>query len=142
MQIRFVANIIDQLDFALDHIALRDANYKRLALMLVDNAVELALHQHAEESKGREWDAKDKPGEYQKALSAALGQRFDCKVKFGRVSELISDETAQSINSLHSYRNQVYDQGVMHEGILHALAVFYFRIACDLLAALPMRGFS
>ena len=142
MEIRFLANIVDQLDFALDHIALRDANYKRLALMLIDNAVELALHQHAEESKGREWDAKDKPQEYQNALSEALGQRFDCKVKFGRISGLISDETAQSINTLHSYRNQLYHQGVTHERILHALAIFYFRIACDLLAALPIRGFS
>jgi hypothetical protein len=142
MEIRFLANIIDQLDFALDHIMLQDTNYKRLALMLIDNAVELALHQHAEESKGREWDAKDKSAEYQKALSEALGQRFDSKVKFGRISGLITDETAQSINALHSYRNQLYHQGVMHEGILHGLAVFYFRIACDLLAALPMHHFS
>jgi hypothetical protein len=34
MEIRFLANIIDQLDFALDHMALADVNYKRLALML------------------------------------------------------------------------------------------------------------
>jgi hypothetical protein len=44
MEIRFLANIIDQLDFALDHLALADVNYKRLALMLIDNAKELALH--------------------------------------------------------------------------------------------------
>jgi len=142
MEFRFLANIIDQLDFALDHIALQDANYKRLALMLIDNAVELALHQHAEESKGREWDAKDKPEEYQQALSEALGQRFDGKLKFGRTSGLLSDEACQSIKVLHSYRNQLYHQGVMHVGILHALAIFYFRIACDLMAALPLRSFS
>lgn len=142
MEIRFLANVIDQLDFALDHISLQDTNYKRLALMLIDNAVELALHQHAEESKRWEWDARDNSPEHQKAVSEALGQRFDSKVKFGRISGLIGEETAQSINTLHSYRNQLYHQGVMYEGILHALAVFYFRIACNLLAALPIRGFS
>jgi hypothetical protein len=142
MEIRFLANIIDQLDFALDHIALQDANYKRLSLMLIDNAVELALQKHAEESKGRQWDVKDKPPEYQKALSEALGQRFDTKVKFGRMSNLLTDEAAHSINTLHSYRNQLYHQGLVHEGILHVLALFYFRIVCELLASLPMRGIS
>ena len=141
MEIRFLANIIDQLDFALDHIALQDVNYKRLALMLIDNAVELALHQHAEESKGTEWAAKDKSPEYQRALSEALGQRFDRKVKFARLSGVIDKEIAETINTLHSYRNQLYHQGVVQEKILHALSIFYFRITCDLLGALPMRGF-
>jgi len=49
MEISFIAHMIDQLDFALDHIVLQDPNYKRLSLMLIDNALELALHEHAEE---------------------------------------------------------------------------------------------
>jgi len=142
MEIRFLANIIDQLDFALDHIALADVNYKRLALMLIDNAVELALHQHAENEKQPDWLMKEKPPEYLKALTQALGQRFEAKVRFARMTGLLTEEVAQSINTLHSYRNQLYHQGAMHDGILHALVVFYFRIACNVLAKMPMRGYS
>jgi len=142
MEIRFLANIIDQLDFALDHMALADVNYKRLALMLIDNATELALHRYAESGKQPDWLQDKQSPEYLKALTEALGQRFEAKVRFARLTGLVGEETAQTINTLHSYRNQLYHQGVTHEGILHALTVFYFRIVCDVMTSMPMRGYS
>ncbi len=142
MEIRFLANIIDQLDFALDHMALADVNYKRLALMLIDNAMELALHRHAENDKQPDWLRDKPPPEYLKALTEALGQRFEAKVRFARITNLISDDVAQTIDILHSYRNQLYHQGVVHEGILHGLTVLYFRVVCDVLTTIPTHGYS
>jgi uncharacterized protein YutE (UPF0331/DUF86 family) len=142
VEIRFLANIIDQLDFALDHMALTDVNYKRLALMLIDNAMELALHRHAENGKQPDWRRDKQSPEYLKVLTEALGQRLEGKVRFARLTGLVSEEVAQTINTLHSYRNQLYHQGVMHEEILHALTVFYFRIVCDVMTGMPMHGYS
>jgi hypothetical protein len=142
MEIRFLANIIDQLDFALAHMALADVNYKRLALMHIDNAMELAQHQHAENGRPPDWMRNKPPPEEMKALMEALGQRFEAKVRFARLTNLVSEDIAQSVNTLHSYRNQLYHQGVMHEGILHALTVFYFRVVCDVMTNMPMRGYS
>ena len=39
--LQFVADQIDQLDLALDQLSVRDRNFDRFALMLVDNVVEL-----------------------------------------------------------------------------------------------------
>ncbi len=36
---QFVADQIDQLDLALDQLAMRDRNFDRFAMMLIDNVV-------------------------------------------------------------------------------------------------------
>ena len=41
--IQFLADGIDQLDLALDQLVVRERNFDRFALMLVDNMVELTL---------------------------------------------------------------------------------------------------
>jgi hypothetical protein len=40
----FLANIIEQLDLAVEHLEKGDAYNARFALMLSDNAIELMLH--------------------------------------------------------------------------------------------------
>lgn len=40
---QFFADQIDQLDLAIDQLAVRDRNFDRFALMLIDNVVELVL---------------------------------------------------------------------------------------------------
>lgn len=134
---QFVADQIDQLDLALDQLAMRDRNFDRFAMMLIDNVVELTLHQQAREysyenkSWGRVEDAKYDPN----AVAQALGQAFDAKVRLARISAMLSGSVADSLLYLHGYRNAVYHQGVRHEGILHGLAIFYFEIACGVLKA-------
>jgi hypothetical protein len=142
MQIRFIAHMIDQLDFALDHIGLQDANYKRLSLMLVDNAMELALHELAEEEQRQHKYDRDLSEDFRSAMGAALGRHFESKVKFARLTGFLSEEVAHSIVTLHFYRNQLHHRGLMHEEILHSLAMFYFHVACDVMMALPHFGYS
>ncbi len=45
--LRFLANNIDQLDLALEHIAKGNVNDARFGMMLTDNVVEITLHQIA-----------------------------------------------------------------------------------------------
>jgi len=134
---QFVADQIDQLDLALDQMAMRDRNFDRFAMMLIDNVVELTLHQQARECsyENKSWDRKENPKYDPKAVAQALGQVFDAKVRLARIAAMVSDSVADSLLYLHGYRNTVYHQGVRHEGILHALAIFYFEIACGVLKA-------
>lgn len=127
---------IDQLDLALDQLALKDRNFDRFAIMLVDNVVELTLHRHAQEQNTHVtmWRISGNPPINSKVLVSALGQNFDKKVLLALQTGLLTRPMSQSINWLHSFRNSSYHAGLRHEGILHSLANFYLRTCCDLLA--------
>ncbi len=133
--IQFLADSIDQLDLALDQLAVNDRNFDRFALMLVDNVVELVLHKYAQNraSENRMWGAIDEPRNNPKQVAKALGQNFDQKVKACCHLGLIDQALRDSLLYLHQFRNTVYHRGLRHEGILHSLALFYFSCACQVL---------
>lgn len=135
--IQFLADAIDQLDLALDQLATGDHNYDRFAMMLVDNALELTLHQHARDSEGRNrlWGAVGKTEVDPKKVKQALGRRFDRKVSLARATGLIDEEMQTSLLNLHSFRNTAYHQGRRHESVLHSLALFYFDCVCRVLGS-------
>jgi hypothetical protein len=66
-------------------------------------------------------------------VAKAMGQHFSPKIKLAVQTNLISEDVGQSINILHSYRNQLYHAGMSYETILPHLASFYFNIACEVL---------
>lgn len=142
MELQFIANVIDQLDFALDHILLEDPNYKRLSLMLVDNALELALHRHASDRKQRAYWSNKQNDPKNALIEEASGQNFEPKLKLAKADGWVSEEVARTINILHGYRNQLYHAGLMHERIIHVLAVFHLRTACELMSTIPDSGMS
>jgi len=137
IMIQFLADNIDQMDLALDQLSLRDRNFDRFALMLIDNVVELTLHKHAQD-RGTEndmWARISSPRHDPKAVASALGQHFEAKVKLAKLTGMLTAEVADSVQYLHSFRNTVYHQGVRHERILHSIALFYFQIACSVVAS-------
>jgi hypothetical protein len=142
--IQFLADNIDQLDLALDQLAVGDRNFDRFALMLIDNVVELTLHRFAQDkaSENEMWGRLAKPKHDPKTIDRALSQHFDSKVKAACKLGLIDNTACVSILNLHSYRNTAYHKGLRHESILHSLAVFYFRNACNLLQAYEPRWWS
>jgi hypothetical protein len=132
---QFLANVIEQMDLALDQLAVNDVNYKRFTLMLVDNVVELTLHQYASDksSANEMWAGMLKPKYPPKLVAAAMGQNFDDKAKLAVKTDLISKTVKDTIVILHSFRNEVYHRGIAHENILPAISLFYFQNACDIL---------
>lgn len=142
----FLANNIEQLDLALAHIALGDANNSRFGLMLTDNVVEITLHQLAldkrAELKDRFYHYEKQPYPHAKELEEALGRFFDQKVKLAALEGKFSDEEAESIKLLHNVRNEVYHLGVRDNVLLPELARFYFNIATAFLGRYEVRYFS
>ena len=47
--IQFLADNVDQLDLALDQLAMKDRNFDRFAILLIDNIVELTLDKYAQD---------------------------------------------------------------------------------------------
>lgn len=138
----FLASVLEQLDLAHEHVSKGDIHNARFGLMLTDNAVELVLHQIAKDKASdlNFFSYRNEKYEHQKALDKALGRNFDDKVKFARIEGKLSDELAQSITILHSYRNEVYHIGLKHESILPALSLFYFDTACEFLSGYRPSG--
>jgi len=130
-----LANIIEQLDLALEHLSKRDPNNARFGLMLTDNVVELSLHRLAkdEQAKLKEYAYLREGYQHMAALEKALGRHFEAKAKLAKALGFLSDEVYESLLTFHSLRNEVYHIGVQHESVLSTLAIFYFEVACDLL---------
>jgi len=130
---QFFADHIDQMDLALDQLALRDRNFDRFAIMLIDNLVEVTLHQYAEDQKAKSNTGWSNKAATDPKIEAALGPRFDAKLQLAQSTGLISNDICESIRCLHVFRNTAYHRGLRHEGILHSLALFYFKNACTVL---------
>jgi hypothetical protein len=90
--IQFLADNIDQLEVALDQLAIGDRNFDRFALMLVDNGVELTLHRHAQDKAGENelWSSIDKPKYPPKDVQLAIGRNFEPKAKFAKKLGMLS----------------------------------------------------
>lgn len=133
---QFLADQIDQMDLALDQLAMNDRNFDRFALMLIDNVVELTLHNYAQDRsyENEPWGRVSDTLYDKKMIAAALGQRFDAKVRLARSTRFLSSSVCDSVIYLHSYRNTAYHRGMRHNGILHSLALYYFKIACSILS--------
>lgn len=130
---QFHADQVDQMDLALDQLALKDRNYDRFALLLVDNVMELALHHFAQSKSARRQPNEPEP---RKEVRDALGSHFDKKVALARRERLLADPEADSAAHLHDFRNRAHHAGVRHEGILHSVSLLYFKLATSTMAAL------
>ncbi|PTV70222.1 hypothetical protein [Agrobacterium pusense] len=137
----FYAALLDQMDLALEHLDKGGVHDARFALMLTDNAVELAIHKLATEKHSdlMSWSRLEKYPHKQE-LVEAVGQSFDAKLKFARIESMVTDEQARTVAIMHEFRNELYHVGLQHEPILPAIASFYFWFACDILQAFPGRG--
>jgi hypothetical protein len=62
----FLANNIEWIDLALEHVSKSDANNARFGLMLIDNVVEITLHQVAKDKRreSKSYLYRDRPYEH------------------------------------------------------------------------------
>jgi len=134
---KFFSTVIEQLDRALDELGSSSAIGSRIALILVDNAVELLIHQSCEHYA--------KHGTQEGALSPhvrreATGTNLDAKFALLRRVGDLTESQARFVAICHSYRNELYHVGVRHDDILRHLAKEYLQLACDFLPRMGPRS--
>jgi hypothetical protein len=127
--------LIEQMDLALDQLRADTPTAGRLALILVDNAVELALHTTCETAVRLDYEPGGAlPPKYDaKERAAATGQKFDPKVTFCQRLSLLSPAEAGSVRVMHGYRNELYHAGLRYDPIILTLASEYFGLAADII---------
>ncbi|MFA1677421.1 hypothetical protein ACDY97_33225 [Rhizobium mongolense] len=140
----FLASVLDQMDLALEHIGKNSVHDARFALMLTDNAIELAIHEFATNKRGElnAWAHLEEKYPHKKELQEAMGRVFAAKLRFAKIEGIVTEEQARTIALMHDFRNELYHVGLQHETILPALVKFYFVTACGILGAYPIRGFG
>ncbi|MDD3926191.1 MAG: hypothetical protein PHT33_05995 [bacterium] len=129
---------VEQLDLAAEQLQRRLPAFARFALILTDNVMELVLHRHARQVMKRSalWGLSTLPKYSEKEKARVLGQRFDEKVKFAKKDKVILPDEAAFILICHSYRNQLYHQGLIHEGIIVDIAWHYHELVCSVIPRL------
>jgi len=141
--LKFLADVLDQMDLALEHIQKGSVHDARFGLMLTDNAVELAIHELAKEKHAelKAWTHMRDKYPHKKELEEAMGRSFEAKLKFAKLEGVVTEEQARTIALMHDFRNELYHVGLQHEAILPHLARFYFSVACDVLGDYPIGCF-
>ena len=142
--LRFLASNLDQLDLACEHVSQGDANNARFGLMLIDNVVEITLHQIAKDTENElGWFyRRDEPYAHAADLEDALGRDFGPKVRFAQKIGKLEPEVSETLNVFHTFRNEVYHIGLQHEAILPTITKFYFHLGCDFLGSYSPRSIS
>jgi hypothetical protein len=142
--LKFLADVLDQMDLALEHIDMGSVHDARFGLMLTDNAVELVLHQIAKNQQSYLKAYRHLAEKYQhyKELEEALGRSFEAKLRFGRIEGQVTEEQSRTITIMHGFRNELYHLGLQYEPILQDLARFYLSTACGFLAEFKIGWFG
>jgi hypothetical protein len=128
---------IEQLDLAAVQLHQDNPAYRRFALILTDNVVELLAYNRCKSELnlycGR-YPTKTRVG--------VLGNDFHAKLSFLATLGLLPQDELAFVGAAHEYRNESYHTGIVHDDIFHALAWHYHAVACELFVRLrPGSGF-
>ena len=162
---RYVLTIVEQMDRAARELVTDHPINNRLALILVDNAMEVMLHRQctdrleldsmasglwkAHETLIHGESANDHPPfsvdlkkdvMTHKQRSQAKGIFLDGKLKVLEGMEDITSKERRFIAIAHGYRNELYHVGLTHDEIIRPLAAQYFLLSCDLFVRLGNKG--
>lgn len=141
---QYFETVIGQLDLASTLLDKQAPLKSRLALILVDNAVEFMLHRYALDTFAQ--DASLRALEERQFSAGArdkvLSHYFDPKVTFARTQHVLSDDEACFCHHAHPFRNEAYHQGILHDDIVLELAMSYHALACDFLPRVGPRSMT
>jgi hypothetical protein len=130
---------IEQLDLAAIQLHQDNPAYRRFALILTDNVVELMCFDRCEDEFGFE-DLLKEQGKYGQAKKAEiLKGDFAARLNFLRSIDVLTADQQGFVQQAYTYRNESYHTGIVHDDIMPALAWHYHRVACELFVALRRR---
>jgi hypothetical protein len=126
-----IAEQVKQFFVAAEQIGLKDTAHSRLAVILIDNVLELKIHKICEYIFAEDgmWGASSRKYS-ENERKKVLGQHFDEKVNFLRRINYLNSDEADFILICHKYRNELYHRGILKEEIISHIANAYYFFAC------------
>lgn len=131
--VRAIIPVAEQLDRARRELDVDNPLNGRIALILIDNALELICHQKAADILERDKANRTLTSQQR---ADARGRAFDNKIAFLREQGHIPADQVRAISIFHSYRNQLYHVGLRDDPIVGALARRYLQQTLGLLVPL------
>ena len=135
---------IEQLEEATQQLVKQTPTGARLALLLLDNLVELLMYKKVRlEFAWCNQFRTTVPPKYSPEKQRKVMEYFGDKVNF-LVSETqdITQDEGDCLKVAHKLRNEAYHTGVIRKSIIVYVAAVYFEIACKLLPRLWLGGFT
>lgn len=133
--------LAEQLDRAAVELRLDHPLHNRLALILIDNAIELMMrHSLAVHTSfgGDHPGGLNTASQRQRARSQRLEDRLAALVHVSELSRLEAD----FVLAAHEHRNAAYHEGFGGGAYLRPLCILYFRFACQYLTRFEMAFYT
>jgi len=113
--VRFYEIVVEQLDLAAELLHEQHPMQSRLTLILVDNALEFALHRYARDHFAGNpvpyyLPIAKRRRLYRQRLKVS-GQHLKPKLAFARSQDVITEDQARFVRHAHEFRNQAYHAG-------------------------------
>ena len=139
---RYYQTIVEQLDRAASELGIDHPINNRLALILIDNAVELIVHRLCHKHVWMDgmfsgYPSPEDTGFYvmtESELRKANGRHLKPKLRILVKKGDLNAKESRFISIVHKYRNELYHVGLTHDDIIRAMANQYYLLCCDFFA--------
>jgi hypothetical protein len=129
----------EQLDRVAVELRLDHPIHNRLAIILIDNAVELMVREAVWVQTALGGDMQGMTAKHFKnAHSRNIAERLSVLVFVGELTSL----EAEFIKAAHAHRNAAYHEGADHQAYLRQLAFHYYEFACAYLVRFSKAFYS
>ncbi|MCZ7400238.1 MAG: hypothetical protein O8C62_11305 [Candidatus Methanoperedens sp.] len=126
-QMNFFAQVIEQIEEAAVQIDKQTITGSRLALILIDNVIEILMYDLTKAELSLE--------DYEMIIKGTFNDKFydfKAKTKFLVNDEKISENQKEILNICHNFRNEAYHLNELRVGIISEIVKLYFQICCDI----------
>lgn len=134
---KLLAQVIEQIEEAGVQIDKQTITGSRLALILMDNVIEILMYNLTKAELSFE--------DLEAIINDAFKDKypdFNNKTQFVLSDDKISQDQKDILDICHSYRNEAYHQNIFHDGIIRQIVKLHFQICCEIIPNLHGRGGS
>ncbi|MBU3966755.1 MAG: hypothetical protein KKG76_05165 [Euryarchaeota archaeon] len=124
----FFAQVIEQIEEAAVQIDKQTITGSRLALILIDNVIEILMYDLTKAELSLE--------DYEAIIKGTFNDKyydFKAKTKFLVNDDKISENQKVILNFCHIFRNEAYHSNKLRDGIISEVVKLYFQICCDII---------
>jgi hypothetical protein len=125
--------IVKQLEESKKLIDKSEAEYSRMAIVLIDNIIEILLFNYLKQAIKDDYESSwSFQPKFSNQERDAIDKHFDKKIKAIKKTGVINDDDASTLRIIHSYRNSIYHHDFHNPITVNKFAELYFVVASRL----------